>query len=193
MHDQSETPTASSPGFRYAGFARRLKAFAFDYLFILAYILVLLGVCLGVNLAVGPLANISPLFAFPVFLDAMSFVILILPVILYFTLQEGSSRKATWGKRKAGLRVVNASGDRLTRRQALVRSLVKLLPWQIAHTSIYHIEGLPFAPVEPPPPVMAGFVLVYLLVGIYIASALISKEHRTPYDWAAGSCVIVED
>jgi hypothetical protein len=74
-----------------------------------------------------------------------------------------------------------------------VRSLVKLLPWQIAHTSIYHIEGLPFAPVEPPPPVMAGFVLVYLLVGIYIASALISKEHRTPYDWAAGSCVIVED
>lgn len=38
--------------------------------------------------------------------------------------------------------------------------------------------------------VMAGFALVYLLVGIYIASALISTKHRTPYDWAAGSFVI---
>jgi len=59
-----------------------------------------------------------------------------------------------------------------------------------AHTSIYYIEGLPFAPIDPSPMVMAGLVLVYVLVGVYIASALISKKHRTPYDWAAGSFVI---
>jgi hypothetical protein len=39
---------------------------------------------------------------------------------------------------------------------------------------------------------MAGFVLVYVWVGSYLLSALISKKHRTPYDWAAGSFVIVE-
>ena len=44
-----------------------------------------------------------------------------------------------------------------------------------------------------PPEVIAGFVLLYVLVGIYIASALISKKHRTPYDWAAGSYVIKAD
>ena len=73
-----------------------------------------------------------------------------------------------------------------------MRSALKFLPWQIAHTSIYHIEGWPFAPEEPSPPVMAGFVLVYVLVGIYVLSALISKRHRTPYDWAAGSTVIID-
>jgi hypothetical protein len=39
--------------------------------------------------------------------------------------------------------------------------------------------------------VIAGLVLVYVLVGVYVLAALISKKHRTPYDWAAGSCVVV--
>jgi hypothetical protein len=42
-----------------------------------------------------------------------------------------------------------------------------------------------------PPAVTAGFVLIYVLVGFYIAVALISKKNRTPYDWAAGSYMIV--
>ncbi|MFC2042712.1 hypothetical protein ACFLUA_00985 [Chloroflexota bacterium] len=37
------------------------------------------------------------------------------------------------------------------------------------------------APVEPSPKVIVGFVMVFVLVGIYIASALISNKHRTPY------------
>ena len=61
--------------------------------------------------------------------------------------------------------------------RAFVRTLVKLLPWQIAHTNIYHIEGFQFAPFEPSLGVSAGFVLVYVLIGIYIASALISKKN----------------
>jgi len=176
---------------QYAGFAKRLKAFMIDYLIILAYILVLAGVNYGIILSRGTLEEISPFFASPIVKDAIAFLTLILPVILYFTLQERSPKQATWGKRKAGIRVVNANGETLTGIQGFVRSLVKFLPWQIAHTSIYHIEGLPFAPIDPSPMVVAGFALVYLLVGIYIASALISKKHRTPYDWAAGSFVIV--
>jgi uncharacterized RDD family membrane protein YckC len=177
--------------FQYAGFGKRLKAFAFDYLFIFAYIVALAGVNYGIILSGGALEDISPFLASPIIKDAIAFLTLILPIILYFTLQESSPKQATWGKRKVGLRVVNASGEALTRLQALVRSLVKFLPWQIAHTSLYHIEGLPFAPVEPSSTVMVGFALVYLLVGIYVASALISKKHRTPYDWVAGSYVIV--
>ena len=187
-----ETPHEVQNNIQFAGFAKRLKAFAFDYIIIFAYIVVLAGVNYGIFLSRGALEEISPLFASPIIKDAIAFLTLILPVILYFTLQESSPKQATWGKRRVGLRVVNVNGETLTKAQAFARSLIKFLPWQIAHTSIYHIEGLPFAPVEPSPMVIAGFVLVYLLVGIYTASALISKKHRTPYDWASGSYVIVE-
>ncbi len=176
---------------QFAGLAKRLKAFAFDYLIIVSYILVLLVIGLAITMIVGPIDQAVPLFDSPIAMDVLAFLVLILPVVLYFTLQEGSARQATWGKHKAGIRVVDASGNRLTRTQALVRSLVKLLPWQIAHTCIFHVEGWPLAPTQPSPPVLAGFALVYALVGLYAVSALISKQHRTPYDWVAGSYVTV--
>lgn len=176
--------------FQYAGFGKRLKAFAFDYLLILAYIVVLAGVNYGIILSGGVLDKASPFFASPVVKDAIAFLTLILPVILYFTLQESSPRQGTWGKRKAGIRVVSAQGGRLSKVQAFVRSLIKFLPWQIAHTSIYQIQEI-VPGIEPEPFDITGFVLVYVLVGIYIATALISKKHRTPYDWVAGSFVII--
>ncbi|MCK4901437.1 MAG: RDD family protein [Anaerolineales bacterium] len=185
-----ENSDTKSTNVQYAGFTKRLKAFTYDYLFIFGYIIILLGTGISITLALGPLEQISSLFASTVFLEAMSFVVLILPVILYFTLQESSPRQGTWGKRKTGLRVVNFNGERLTRKQAFVRALVKFLPWQIAHTSIYQIQTN--VPGKDPSPLnIAGFVLVYVLVGIYITSALISKKQRTPYDWVAGSYVIV--
>jgi uncharacterized RDD family membrane protein YckC len=176
---------------QYAGFAKRLKAFAFDYLIILVYIIVLAGVNFGIILRGRLLEEIFPYIASPVVKDVIAFLTLILPVILYFTLQESSHRQGTWGKQKAGIRVVNVQGDTLTTMQAFVRSLVKFLPWQIAHTSIYQIkEFVPGGPSEPFD--ITGFVLVYVLVGIYILSALILKKHRTPYDWVSGAYVIVE-
>jgi len=177
---------------QYAGFGKRLKAFTFDTLIICGYI-ILLTVATMVVIKIAEFMGLSLRWPEnPILADMIAFLTLILPVILYFTISESSPKQATWGKRKAGIRVVNANGKTLTGIQAFVRSLIKFLPWQIAHTSIYHIEGLPFAPVAPPPMVIAGFVLVYLLVGIYITSALISKNHRTPYDRASGSYVIVD-
>jgi len=175
----------------FAGLRKRLVAFGFDFLLIFAYILILLGIGIGITLTIGPLDQINPMFASPVVMDLAAFLVLVLPVILYFTLQESSSRQATWGKRKAGIQVVNAQGTILTRKQAFLRSLLKFLPWQIAHTSIFHIEGLPFTPAEPTPLVISGLILVYVLLGIYAVSVLVSKKHRTPYDWAVGAYVVV--
>ena len=192
MENSTEAPHEVPNNIQYAGFAKRLKAFMIDYLIIFAYIVALAGVNYGIILSGGTLEEISPFFASLIVKDAIAFLTLILPVILYFTLQESSPKQATWGKRKVGIRVVNANGKTLTRLQAFVRSLVKFLPWQIAHTCLFHIPGLPLAPVEPSSTVMAGFALVYLLVGIYITSVLISEKHCTPYDWVSGSYVIVE-
>ena len=174
----------------YAGFAKRLKAFAFDTLIICGYIILLAVTTLAV-IKIAELMGLSLRWPeTPILADLMAFVTLILPVILYFAIQESLPKQATWGKRKAGIRVVNVNGEKLTRKQAFVRSLVKFLPWQIAHTSIFQIQALPAEGANPSPFIITGFVLVYLLVGIYIASALISKKHRTPYDWFAGSFVI---
>jgi uncharacterized RDD family membrane protein YckC len=176
---------------QYAGFAKRLKAFAFDYLIILAYILVMAGVNFGITLRGRMIEEISPYFASPVIKDVVAFLTLILPVILYFALQESSPRQGTWGKRKAGIRVITAQGESLTKIQALVRSLVKFLPWQIAHTSIYQIrEVVPEGRAAPFD--ITGFVLVYILIGIYLAAMFISKKRRTPYDWISGSYVVVD-
>lgn len=189
----SRNKGTGTTGVRYAGVGKRLKAFALDYLVILAYVLVLGSVNYGVILAGGALDRGWAFFASPAGKDAVAFLTLVLPVMLYFALQESSFRQATWGKRKAKIVVTSLAGERLTRGRALVRSALKFLPWQIAHTSIYHVEGLPFAPEEPSPAVMAGFILVYVLVGSYLLSALLSKKHRAPYDWAAGSVVIAAE
>ena len=178
--------------FQYAGFAKRLIAFAFDYIFIFGYILLLAAVTMAV-IKVGGLMGLSLRWPEnPVLADLMAFATLVLPVILYFTLQESSPKQSTWGKRKVGIQVVNANGNTLTRGQAFVRSLVKVIPWQIAHTSLFHVPGWPMAITTVPPVVITGFVLVYVWTGIYIAAALFTKNHRTPYDWVTGSYVVVE-
>jgi uncharacterized RDD family membrane protein YckC len=157
------TPHEIPDSTQYSGFAKRLKAFAFDYLIIVGYIIVLAVATMAVIKTAG-FMGLSLRWPENLFLaDLMAFVTLILPVALYFTLQESSPK------------------------QAFVHSLVKLLPWQITHTCIFQIGGFTFTPVEPSPLVITGFILVYLLVGVYVASALVSKRHRTPYDWVAGS------
>jgi uncharacterized RDD family membrane protein YckC len=184
-------PAIETKNVQYAGLAIRTKAFAYDYLLISGYIILLAAVTMAI-------AKIAGLLGFsliwpenPILADLMAFLTLVLPVALYFTLTESSPRQATWGKRKAGIRVVDANGGTLSRKRALVRSLLKLLPWQIAHTCIFHLPGWPLEVTRVPPAVTAGFVLIYVLVGFYIAVALISKKNRTPYDWAAGSYMIV--
>lgn len=174
----------ASVSFRPVGFAKRLLALAIDFLLIAAYILVLLGIGVGATRVVGE----PDVLASPWTADLFAFLILILPVISYFALQEGSQRQATWGKRKAGIKVVNALGQKLSGRQALIRSAVKFLPWQLAHTCVFQIK---FGQTSPW--LIVGAVLAQVLVVTYVLSIIISKEHRAPYDWLSGAYVIGEN
>jgi len=191
MNKTTQMLSEFNDAFQYAGFAKRLKAFAFDYIIIFSYILSLIAMTLAVSRISGFLGLSLRWPENPILADLIAFITLVLPVILYFTLQESSPKQSTWGKRKAGIRVVNVDGGRLTRGQAFVRSLVKMFPWQIAHTCLFHIPGWPFAVTTILPAITGGFILLYTLAGIYIAAALITKKHRTPYDWVSGSYVVV--
>ena len=97
---------ASEVSFRPAGFAKRLLAFAIDFLLIAVYILFLVGIGVVTMRLTSELVVLASLWT----MDLLAFLVLILPVILYFALQEGSQRQATRGKRWVGITVVNAQG-----------------------------------------------------------------------------------
>jgi uncharacterized RDD family membrane protein YckC len=168
--------------FEYAGFRLRLAAFIFDYIIIAGYVLVTAAVGLALLITMGPFTQMNPLL-----IDIIPFVVMVLPVSLYTAWQESSPYQATWGKRKKGLRVVTAAGARLSLSKALARSLVKFLPWQLAHISIPRLLWVE----NPPMWVTVNLVVVWLLVAVYLAFLWLTKTHRTPYDWLAGSMVIV--
>lgn len=164
----------------------RLAAFGVDYLIISLYIALL--VVLGVFL--GPGIGLDSLVAGPVRGQLLGLALLTLPVVLYFALWESSAGQATPGKRVLGLRVTGMAGRRLPLGRSLLRAVVKLAPWELAHTCLWRIPGWPDAVEAIPPGVVAGLVLVWLLVAFYLIMPWMSRLHQAPHDRAAGSLVI---
>ena len=174
----------------FANIWQRIGAFLLDYLIIAAYLVLL--VIVSVGLGFGPLRSVfRAMFADPNSSEFSAFLLLVLPVILYFALFECSSWQATWGKRKMGLRVIDTHGARLSLPRSFVRSLLKFVPWELTHACLWRIPGWPLAPTTPSPIITAGLVLVWILVGAYLVSMLVSKKHQALYDWIAGTSVIV--
>lgn len=174
----------------FANLRLRVAAFLFDYLIIAAYIIIL--IIASVLLGLGPLRQpFQGFFANPNSGEISAFLLLVLPVILYFALFESSSWQATWGKRKIGLCVINAQGERLSLGRSLVRSFIKFLPWELTHACLWRIPGWPFNPQTPSPIISAGLILVWIIVGAYLISLLMSKKHQTLYDMIAGSYVVL--
>lgn len=164
---------------------QRIKAFAFDYLIIAGYLMltVLLGV--GINLA---LPNVSQaFFANRYNGQVISSLLVTLSIALYFPRQESSSQQATWGKRKIGVRVIRTDGSPLTFARALGRTLLKFVPWELSHTLIWQLR---FAQSEVEPLILAGFVLVWLLVGANVVSCWLSGKHQTIYDKMSDTYVV---
>jgi uncharacterized RDD family membrane protein YckC len=169
----------------YAGLWVRVLAFAFDYLAIALYLILLSIVSLTVQLA---FPNIVPMFFNnPVSAQIITFCMITLPISLYFALFESSARQGTWGKQRRRLKVISTNGERLTRAHSIGRTVLKFIPWELAHTCIWQVS---LARQEPSPLITAGFVLVWILIGANVVSPLISPKHQTLYDWLAGTYVV---
>ncbi len=165
---------------KFAGLKPRLMAFLLDYLIILIYISALVIFALVIT-------PMQTLFSNPVQSDIVAFSILVLPVLLYFALQEGGRQQATWGKKRMRLEVINIQGNRLDLKLALIRAVIKFLPWQIAHTAIFQSTQ---AGELPQPIVWTLYILAYGLIIIYVVTIWKHPRHRTIYDWVAGSAVV---
>lgn len=169
-----------------AKFTARIIAFALDYILIAVYLAFV--VALGVVLNTFFPATANKLFSNPLSGQLTGFLLLTLPVSLYFVLFESSAQQATWGKRKRGLQVTRTDGSRLSFLRSGSRTLLKFIPWELAHTCIWQIS---FAQQEPSPLITLGFVLVWILIGANILSLWISPANQTLYDRLAGTHVVV--
>src|SRR5665648_1090622 len=120
---------------------RRLAALLLDYLVIFAWMTVLAVASLTVFLTMGDspdvLGAVGPFGA-----QAVFFTLLTLPVGLYLYLSESGPAQATWGKRRMGLVVRSLDGARPGRGQIAIRTVVKLLPWEISHTLIWQMQAV---------------------------------------------------
>lgn len=168
---------------------KRLLAFALDYLIISVYLGVL--VAFGVAIARTPIGpSFQAIFSNPNSAEFAAFLLLVLPVLLYFTLFESSRWQATWGKHVMGLRVVTTSGSAASFPRALWRNVLKLIPWELTHACLWRIPGWPLAPETPPLWITIGLILVWVIVALYVISLLLSRTGQTLYDLIAGVRVV---
>lgn len=167
-------------GTRLAMAARRVAAFMVDWLVIAAWgSLVFAAAWMATG---GVFGRVSPWWG-----QAIGLVCMTLPVLLYFSCLESSARGATLGKRVLGLSVRRLDGGRLRWRQALVRNVVKLAPWECGHVVAHHLlaAGEQAAPWW----VWIFAALAYGLPLWWIVSMAIAG--RAPYDRLSGSRVVV--
>jgi len=174
----------------YAGFWQRVKAFALDYVIILLYLaaITLLNLVLNSPYRVNHLVfSITHwLFANRVSAQLTGFLLLTLPISLYFAISESSNRQATWGKKRIGLVVTDSNGARISLLRSLARTFLKFIPWELSHTLIWQIN---FSPQANSALINYGFILVYVLIGLNIACLLMTKKHQTIYDFIAKTYV----
>ena len=113
--------------------------------------------------------------------NAVSLVVLILPVTVWLTTWEARGRGATPGKRLLGIRVRTLRGDDLRWRRALARNALKItLPWELGHTAAFLLAdpqtGKGMSAIG-----MASAVGACALAAGYVATLFIGSG-RTPYD-----------
>ena len=104
--------------------------FLFDYLFILAYLLILF---LGSMLIYIIFFNGIPEFT-EIQSQWLVFLTSILPITLLFTYLD-YAKNGSFGKVKAGLELVY---QKKTVQASLIRNTIKFLPWQLGHMGTIH-------------------------------------------------------
>lgn len=172
----------SGIAFAVAPVARRLVAAFIDCCIISAYAL---SLCLALLLV--PQARIwLSHHAAP---HVGAFLLLTIPAAGYLSLAEASSSGATLGKRLMGIRVISVAGGRLSIFRSMLRSAVRFIPWELAHSAVWRVLrfGAEFSPHSVPFWLIAA---TYALVLANIASQLFDRRRRALYDFIAGSQVV---
>jgi uncharacterized RDD family membrane protein YckC len=120
--------------------------------------------------------------------DLAQFAVTVLPTALWWGGWETrATRHATPGKRVYGLTVRDRRGGPPTPRRVVVRTAVKLLPWQLAHLSLTRAARADGA--DPGRAVRAGLAASLVLPAASAALAVLTRDGRSLHDLVAGTRV----
>lgn len=179
-----------------AGLGRRLTALVVDLLIVYIAVVVLLQLVLDpMREALGPGWVRVGWFYIGYTLLTVS-----LPTWLYFAGYESSAEQATLGKRWLGVVVTGAAGGRVSFPRALLRTILKLLPLELAHVAI----AVPANPFVDPltgvftlqpmtdlgASVLVGLFVALLMLGATLLTAALHPDGRAPHDLITGTYVM---
>lgn len=168
----------SGIAFAIAPVARRLVAAFIDCCIIFAYVI-------SLYLSVLLVPQIRVWFSHPPTAHVKAFLLLTIPAAAYLSLAEASFSGATLGKHFMGIRVISVAGGRLSIFRSMLRSAIRFIPWELAHSAVWRVRfGAEFSLHSIPFLLIAG---TYALVLANIASQLLDHRHRAIYDFIAGS------
>ncbi|NDJ35607.1 MAG: RDD family protein [Chloroflexi bacterium] len=109
-----------------------------------------------------------------------------LPVWIYFIVSDASATGATIGKRLLGIKVSRMDSARLNWPQALLRTAMKLLPWELVHVAAFALSTdlTQVRRVQ-----QVGLALANLLIIVYLLLVWFSRGQRSLHDYVAGTLV----
>ncbi len=173
--------TTDRAEFQYAGVDRRIAAYLVDVLLVFAVIS-------GIQYGLWRLTGGFPFDRLQTGLQLELWVLLSvsLPTWLYFAVSESSDRQATFGKRLFRLRVTGLADEPIGFIRALVRTIIKLIPWELAHFTV--LVPVPWWS-DPDPAPRLSLIVVYILLGLYLIPMFFTWQQRSVHDFLAGTVV----
>lgn len=171
----------------------RIKALLIDYLVILAWIAIVGLVGFVISVMAGGYPDYLGAFG-PFGAQIIFFLVMTFPVGAYLYLTESGTHHATFGKRKVGIRVVGSDGGMPSKRSILLRTIIKLLPWEVAHTFVWQMQYVFYRSgyeAEMPEWIFVGLSISIILVVIYIGMIALRPDGRGPHDLLAGTLVVL--
>lgn len=162
---------------------QRFKASLIDYLLIAGYLLSLMVLTVFIFPSLQSFFQGSLEVA-----QFTGFLMVTLPVTIYFAAFDSLGKGQTFGKRKMKIRVVTLDGQKPGLLRSAIRNLLKFVPWELSHFLVYRLMVLGNDPVPAFYMVVGGFV--YVLMFSYLTTAIFSKRKQTLYDWFVKTQVV---
>lgn len=97
---------------------------------------------------------------------------------------------ATVGKRLLGLRVASMTGGRVSVKQALGRTAIKLLPWEISHVAVMLPTPLLLPETIPTIGQNTGLFIANMAIVIYVAGLVAGGGTRALHDRVVATQVV---
>jgi uncharacterized RDD family membrane protein YckC len=177
-------PHVTESGIRTPTGRRRIAAWMVDYFLVAVYMGMLF---FATFILTGGTCQV-PGVTDPGARQLLGAVTLTLPVVLYFAIAEASARQGTIGKLATRLHVTDTGLGRIGFGRSLLRSGLKFLPWELAHTAVHRVPKTGDIPAL----VWAALAGSLGLAAVYLFGLFVGRG-RTLYDVIAGTRVVEAD